>query len=113
MMGTYPKMEEQMGIKLNYTSFVAERIMRFIVEMTDEYKRVYEISSRYPDISLTILSNAFTYAMFENSKEVKIKHIYQAVVNARNIYEDAKIKEIERFKEVFKDLIQEEGLELD
>ena len=112
MMGTYPKMEEQMGIKLNYTSFVAERIMRFIVEMTDEYKRVYEIASRYPDISLTILSNAFTYAMFENSKEVRIKHIYQAVSNARNIYEDAKLKEIERFKEEFKDLIEEEGLEL-
>ena len=112
MMGTYPKMEEKMGIKLGYTDFVAERIMRFIVEMTDEYKRVYEISSRYPDISLTILSNAFTCAMFENAKEVKIKHVYQAVVGARNIYEDAKLKEIERFKEVFKDLIEEEGLEL-
>ena len=109
MMGTYPKMEEKMGIKLNYTSFVLERIMRFIVEMTDEYKRVYEISSRYPDIALTILSNAFTYAMFENSKEVRIRHVYQAVVNAKNIYEDAKLKEIERFKVEFKDLIDEEG----
>ena len=112
MMGTYPKLEKQMGIKLNYTSFVCERIMKFIVEMTDEYKRVYEISSRYPDISLTILSNAFTYAMFENSKEVKIKHIYQAIVNARNIYEDSKKKDIERFKVVFEDLITEEGLEI-
>ena len=111
MMGTYHKLEEQTNIKLDYTSFVAERIMRFIVEMTDEYKRIYEISSRYPDIALTILANAFTYAMFENSKVVRIKHVYEAVVNARNIYEDAKQKEIIRFKEVFKDLIEEEGLE--
>src|SRR5574344_169673 len=112
MMGTYPKMEKQMGIKLNYSSFVCERIMTFIVEMTDEYKRVYEISSRYPDISLTILANAFTYAAFENSKEVKIRHIYQAIVGARNVYEDAKKKDIERFKVSFADLIKEEGLEI-
>ena len=110
MMGTYPKMEKEMNVTLGYTTFIAEKIMKFIVEMTDEYKRIYEISSRYPDIALTILSNAFTYAVFENSKEVKIKHVYEAVVNARNIYDDAKKKEIIRFKEEFKDLIQEEGL---
>lgn len=112
MMGTYPKMEKEMGVKLNYTSFVCERIMRFIVSMTDEYKRVYEISSRYPDISLTILANAFTYAVFENSKDVKIRHIYEAIVNARNIYEDSKKKDLEKFKIDFADLISEEGLEI-
>ena len=110
LMGTYPKIEKEMNVKMGYTPFINEKIMRFIVEMTDEYKRVYEISSRYPDIALTILSNAFTYAVFENSKEVKIKHVYEAVKNARNIYDDAKVKEMERFKEVFKDLIIEEGL---
>ncbi len=112
LMGTYPKIEQKMNVKMGYTPFIIEKICRFIVEMTDEYKRVYEISSRYPDIALTVLSNAFTYALFDNSKEVKIKHIFEAVKNARNIYEDAKLKEIERFKEVFKDLILEEGLVL-
>lgn len=29
MMGTYPKMEKEMGVKLNYTSFVNERIGAF------------------------------------------------------------------------------------
>lgn len=112
LMGTYPKIEQKMNVKMGYTPFIIEKICRFIVEMTDEYKRVYEISSRYPDIALTVLSNAFTYALFDNSKEVKIKHIFEAVKNARNIYDDAKLKEIERFKEVFKDLILEEGLVL-
>ena len=112
MMGTYPKLEKEMNVKLNYTPFIIEIIMRFIVEETDEYKRIYEISSRYPDISLTILSNAFTYAMFENSKEVKIKHVYEAIKNARNIYDDSKIKAIENFKVKFKDLIEEEGLNI-
>lgn len=113
LMGTYPKLEKQIGVKLNYTDFIKEKIMAFIVEMTDEYKRVYEVAARYPDICLTILANAFTYALFDNESEVKIKHVYKAVCNAKNIYEDAKIKEIARFKEVFADLIREENVDLE
>ena len=113
LMGTIPKLEKQIGVKLNYTDFVKERIMAFIVEMTDEYKRVYEVASRYPDICFTILSKAFTYALFDNEDEVKIKHVYKAVCNAKNIYEDAKIKEIARFKEEFADLIMEENVNLE
>ncbi len=109
LMGTYPKLEKQIGVKLNYTTFIIEKIMAFIVEMTDEYKRVYEIASRYPDICLTVLANAFTFALYENQTEVKIRHIYEAVCNAKNIYEDVKLKEMERFKVVFADLIEEEG----
>ena len=112
LMGTIPKLEKQVGVKINYTDFVKERFMAFIVEMTDEYKRVYEVASRYPDICLTILSNAMTYALFDNSSEVKTKHFYKAICNARNIYEDAKKKEIERFKIEFADLIMEENVDL-
>lgn len=113
MMGTYPRFEKQTGIKLEYTDFLKERIMKFLVEMTTEYNRVYEVAARYPDICLTILGNAFSYALFDNQKSVKFKHIYKAVVNARNIYPDAKKKEIARFKEIFKDLIAEENVNLD
>lgn len=113
LMGTYPKLEKQIGVKLNYTDFIKEKIMAFIVEMTDEYKRVYEIASRYPDICLTILANAFTYAVYENSQEVKIKHIYKAIVNAKNVYEDVKKKEIERFKIEFSDILKEENIDLE
>lgn len=112
LLGTLPKLEKQIGVKVNYTDFVKERFMKFIVEMTDEYKRIYEVAARYPDIALTVLANALTYALFDNSKEVKTKHFYKAVCNARNIYEDAKIKEIARFKEEFKDLIAEENVDL-
>lgn len=113
LMGTYPKLEKKLGVKLAYTDFIKEKIMAFIVEMTDEYKRVYEVAARYPDICLTILQNAFSYALFDNESEVKIKHVYKAVCNARNIYEDAKVKEIARFKEVFADLIREENVDLE
>ena len=112
LMGTYPKIEKKTGVKLDYTDFIKERIFTFIVDMTDEYKRVYEISSRYPDICLTILSNAFTYALFDNEHVCRIKHIYKAICNARNVYEDAKRKAIEKFKVDFLDLITEEHVDL-
>ena len=112
LMGTYPKIEAKTGVRFEYTEFVIERIMKFIVDMTDEYKRVYEISSRYPDICLTIVSNAFTYALFDDENVCRIKHVYKAVCNARNIYEDAKKKAIEKFKEDFADLIAEENVNL-
>ena len=113
MMGTYHRYEVQTGVTLGYTDFVRERIMKFLVEMTTEYNRVYEVAARYPDICLTLLANAFSYALFDNEKEVKIKHVYKAIVHARNIYEDAKKKEIARFKVEFKDLLDEEQVNLE
>lgn len=112
LMGTLPKLERQIGVQCAYTDYIKEKIMRFIVEMTDEYKRVYEIASRYPDICLTIVSNAFTFALYDNKKNVTLKHFYKAICNAKNIYEDAKLKEIERFKIEFADMIREEGVDL-
>lgn len=113
LMGTIPKLEAQIGVRLNYQPFVTEKIMAFIVDMTDEYKRVYEVASRYPDICLTIVANAFTYTLYDNRNIVSIKDFYEAIKNAKNIYEDVKVKEIANFKEKFKDLIEAEGVTLD
>ena len=113
LMGTYPKFEKQLGVKLNYTDFQKEKIFNFIVNMTTEYNRVYEVASRYPDICLTIVSSAFSYAVFENATEVKMKHFYKAIYNSNNIYPDAKKKEIEKFKVEFKDMLNEEKVDLE
>lgn len=112
LMGTYPKFEKQLNVKLNYTDFQKERIFKFIVGMTSEFKRIYEISNRYPDICLTIVSSAFSYAIFENAKEVKMKHFYKAIYNANNLYPDAKKKDIEKFKVDFKDMLDLENVDL-
>ena len=112
LMGTLPKIEKTTGVRIEYTDFIKEKLMRFIVDMTDEYKRVYEIASRYPDICLTIVSNAFTFALYDNKKTVTLKHFYKAICNAKNIYEDARKKEVERFKVEFADMIREENVDL-
>ena len=41
-----------------------------------------------------------------------MKHIYKAIVNANNIYPDAKKKEIEKFKTEFKDMLDAENVDL-
>lgn len=112
LMGTYPKFEKRSGVKLDYTDFIKEKLFKFIVNMTDEYKRIYEIGNRYPDIALTLLTNAFSLALYENSNVVKLKHFYKAICRTKAVYEDSKRKEIENFKTLFKDLIEEENVDL-
>ena len=104
MMGTYPKFEKKMGLKLKYTDFVKQNIMAFITDITSEFKRTYETSVRYPDISLTILQQAFSYAAFDNREEVDIRDVRKAILNTKLIYPDVIKKELIRFNEVFRDI---------
>ena len=112
LLGTYPKYEKRTGVKLEYTDFIKEKIFKFLVEMTDEYKRIYEIGNRYPDIALTLVMNAFSLALYENSPVVTLKHFYKAICRTKVVYDDAKVKEIARFKTQFADLIEEEKVDL-
>ena len=110
LMRTVPKIEVQTGVKLPYTDFIKENIMKFIVNMTSEYKRVYEISSRYPDIALVVLRQAFSAALFDNQVQVGFKHIYDAIKSTKAVYPDVIKKELVVFKETFKDELAAEGV---
>jgi len=110
LMQTLPKIEFQTGLKLAYTEFQKEEIMKFIVNMTDEYKRVYELSSRYPDIALVLLRQAFSNAMYENRTSVGFKNIYDAIRTSKAVYPDVIKKELVVFKETFKDELALEGV---
>ena len=112
LMGSYPRIEKQTGVRLAYSSFVNENIMKFIVDMTSEYKRVYELGSRYPDNSLALLSKAFSYAKFDNSPYVTFKHIYKAIMNCKSVYSDVVKKEAEKFKVEFKEFLEKENVDL-
>ena len=101
LMKTLPKIEYQTKVKLPYTEFQKENIMKFIVEITSEFKRVYEISSRYPDIALVILRQAFSNAIYENKATVGFKNIYDAIRFSKAIYPDVIKKELVNFKEIF------------
>lgn len=113
LLQTLPKLEKQTGVVLPYTDFINEKIMKFIVNMTTEFKRVYEISSRYPDIALVILRQCFSNAIYENRKTINFKNIYDAVKTTKAVYPDVIAKELVVFKELFKDELKIENTVLD
>ena len=107
LIGTLPKIEHKTEAKLMYTPFIQKRIMEFITDITSEYKRIYEIGSRYPDVSLTIVQQAFSNALFDNRREVNIMDIRQAITSSKNIYPDVIAKSMPKFDETFADQIAE------
>ena len=111
MMGTLPKLEYKTGAKMKYTPFIQEKIMGFIVDLTSEYKRVYEFAARYPDVSLTILQQAFSYAVFDNKKEVDIRDVKKAIQNTKLVYPDVIKKELVTFNEMFSDIYRMETVQ--
>lgn len=112
LVGSLPKIEKQTGVSMNYTNFIKEKLMSFIVEMTVEYNRVFESASRYPDVCFNLLTKAFSYAIYDNSKEMKIKYFWQAISNNELVYPDVIKKFKLIFKERFGNLIEEEKAEL-
>lgn len=113
LLKTLPKIEYQTKVRLAYTDFQKEEIMKFIVNMTSEFKRVYEISSRYPDIALVLLRQAFSNAIYENRQSVGFKNIYDAIRFTKAVYPDVIKKELVVFKETFKDELATENVIVD
>ena len=105
--GTLPKIEYRTGAKLMYTPFIQRRIMEFLTDITSEYKRVYEIGSRYPDVTLTIVQQAFSNALFDNRTDVNIIDIKKAIMSSKNIYPDVIKKSMPDFDKMFADQIEE------
>ena len=112
LLGTLPRIEAKTGIKMKYNDYVNELLCESIVSATSEYKRVYGLAAMYPDVSLSVLSQAFSLALIENKKEVDILDVYNAIKNSKRIYPDSIVKELEAFRKKFKDLCEDEGIEL-
>ena len=107
LIGTLPKIEYRTGAKMMYTPFIQKRMMEFITDITSEYKRVYEIGSRYPDVSLTIIQQAFSNALFDNRREVNVIDFKTAIMSSKNIYPDVIQKSMPQFDKLFADQIEE------
>lgn len=113
LMQTLPKIEKQTGVKLPYTNFVNENIIKFIVDITSEYNRVYENASRYPDVALVMLRQAFSNAVYENNKEVTFKNIYDAIRFSKAVYPDVIKKYLVKFKDLFEEELTNENIKVD
>ena len=107
LLGTLPKIEAKTGAKMMYTPFIQSRMMQFITDITSEYKRIYEIGSRYPDVSLTLVQQAFSNALFDNRRNVNVLDFRLAIQNSKNIYPDVITKSLPQFDALFAEQIEE------
>ena len=108
LMGTLPNIEKRTGAKLKYTDYKRRQLMEFLTDISSEYKRVYEIGSRYPDVTLTLVQQAFSNALFDNRTEVNVFDFRKAIQNSKNLYEDVINKALPEFDRIFQD--EEEAL---
>ena len=112
LIGTIPRIEYKTGIKMINNSFITRLLMESIVDATSQYKRVYGLSAMYPDVSLSVLSGAFSNALFENKTEVGIMDVYIAIRDSKRIYPDSRVKECAAFREKFMRICDEKGIVL-
>ena len=112
LMGTLPKIEKQTGVKFKYNDYVSEKLIRSIVEATSEFKRVYGLAAMYPDVSLSVLTQAFSNALYQNKKEVDILDVYTAIKMSKRIYPDSIVKELKNFREKHADIAREDNIVL-
>jgi ATP-dependent Clp protease ATP-binding subunit ClpA len=112
LLGTLPKIEKQTGIKFKYNDYVSSLIMESIVSATSEFKRVYGLSAMYPDIAFSVLTQAFSQALFKNKSLVDIEDVYNAIKTSKRIYPDSIIKELKLFKTKFSDICEEDHIVL-
>lgn len=112
LMGTLPKLEKQTGIGFKYNHYVVEMLMESIVDATSEFKRVYGLSAMYPDVALSVLTQAFSNALFQNKDEVTLEDVYTAIKTSKRIYPDSIVKELAAFRNKFKEIAAEEHIQL-
>ena len=105
-----PKIEASTGIKFRYNEYVTKMLLESIVSATSEYKRVYGLGAMYPDIAFSVLTAAFSEALFQNRQFVTTLDVYNAIKNSKRIYPDSIIRELTLFREKFKDVVAQEGI---
>jgi len=110
LMGSIPKIEKQTGIRMKYNPYVTELLVRAVVSATSEFKRVYGLAAMYPDVAFSVLSQAFSTALFENKQAVDVQDFYNAIKVSRKIYPDSIIKELNTFRTNFEDLCKQENI---
>ena len=112
LLGTIPKIEKQTGVTFRYREYVAQQVIESIVDATSEFKRIYGLSAMYPDIAFSVLTQAFSQALFKNKTEVNLLDVYEAIKTSKRIYPDSIVKELEIFRNKFYELSQKEQIEL-
>lgn len=108
--GSLAKIEKQTGCKFKYNDYITDLLLSTIVSATSEFKRIYGLSAMYPDIAFSVLTAAFSEALFQNRSDVTILDVYNAIKNSKRIYPDSIVKELEIFRTKFEKICENENI---
>ena len=108
--GSLPRIEQQIGVRFKYSDYINTLLITSIVSATSEYKRVYGLAAMYPDVSFSVLTQAFSLALLENRNEVTILDVYNAIKTSKRIYPDVIVKELDKFRIQYEALCREENI---
>ena len=105
-----PKFDYKTGIKFKYNDYIVRLLLESIVSATSEYKRIYGLAAMYPDVSFSVLSQAYSLALVDNRKEVEIIDVYNAIKLSKRIYPDSIVKELSNFRDKFAKICNDEKI---
>ena len=107
-----PKIMSSTGIRFKYNDYVTKMLLESIVSATSEYKRVYGLGAMYPDIAFSVLTAAFSEALFQNRQYVTALDVYNAIKTSKRIYPDSIVRELAVFRDKFRDVASQDGVQL-
>ena len=66
--------------------------------------------SRIALICFSVLTAAFSNALYDNRSEVNALDVYFAIKNSKRIYPDSRIKELDQFRTTFAQVAADDGI---
>ncbi len=90
--GTVQKIEDITKIKFEFDEVDKQIIFNHIIESTDEKCRVYDDIIYNPDLALSVLKKAFAIAALEESDNVRVEDVSNAIMICDRLNEEVRKK---------------------
>lgn len=88
------KLNEKMNIKFNFNEQLKKEILDIIINTTNKKHRIYNDNQNNPDLSLSILTDAYTNAAMDNRDILNIDDISIAIRDCSKIYDSARVEAV-------------------
>ena len=81
LVGSIPYYIEKTGVEYNFNDGDTDILMNHIIDSSDVENQKPDFITKRPEMPLTILEMAFSYAVLESSKELRVEDLYNSIYN--------------------------------
>ncbi|MBQ9156483.1 MAG: ATP-dependent Clp protease ATP-binding subunit [Eubacterium sp.] len=97
LMGTIPSMEHETQVRNVFTREETEAVLTRLIELSDISNQPTGRITRLPELPLTLLEMAFSYAALDSRQELTRKDLVQAVLHTNLLTKEVRMKAEEYF----------------